>query len=289
MTAQAIIKIIQPAVLTQLQDLGRFGQMHRGISVSGAMDETAFLLNNRLLGNDDNAAQLEVAPGGLHLEFLASAVASIAGAYANPTLDGKPLVNYHTFRAEKGQQLRMTYPKQGQYCYLAVAGGFRAEPILASLSTCARLALNPQNIQRGTELYADPSAAGRGEQGLRWKELPDRSMREIAVLPAYQYPAFSEAARRAFTEQKWKITKSDRMGTLLTAPQGIVWEGGELLSEGIVPGAVQISNNGMPIVLQKDAQSIGGYPKIGVLTREARSLLAQIKAGESIRFIFIDG
>lgn len=280
-----LLKIRQPALLTQLQDLGRFGQMHRGISISGAMDDIAFTLNNQLLGNDPNAAQLEIAPGGIHIEILADTTIAIAGAYANPTLDNKPLTNYHSYRVRVGQQLRMTYPKNGQYSYLAIAGGFHAEPILGSRSTCARLALNPLPITRGTILHGTPDP-NRPEHGIRWKDLPNRQENRLTVIPAYQYDSFSEEARTQFTAQHWKIKSSDRMGTLLTAPQGITWTAGELRSEGIMTGAVQISNNGMPIILQKDAQSIGGYPKIGVLTNESRAQLAQIRAGEMVRFEF---
>ncbi|SUO95016.1 biotin-dependent carboxyltransferase family protein [Suttonella ornithocola] len=283
-----LFKILQPAILTQLQDLGRFGQLHRGISVSGAMDETSFRLNNQLLDNSENAAQLEIAPGGLALEVLADCMIAIAGAYAMPTVDGKPLVNYHSYRVQAGQQLKMGYPKQGQYSYLAVQGGFQATPILGSLSTCARLELYPQRLGRGSLLFGETFTEFPSEQGVRWQAQPNRTEAKIEVIPAYQYDDFTEAAKQAFIEQKWRVQSSDRMGTLLSASNPVQWQGGELLSEGIIAGAVQISNNGMPIVLQKDAQSIGGYPKIGVLTGEARSRLAQMKAGSTIQFVFID-
>lgn len=287
----AVIKIIQPAILTQLQDLGRFGHMHRGISVSGAMDEPAFLANNRLLGNDPNAAQLEIAPGGLILEFLADTTAAIAGAYANPTLDGKPLINYHSFHAKAQQQLRLSYPKTGQYSYLAIAGGFAAPKILGSRATCQRLGLIPLAIQRNTILtrHDNPPHPAPRPQGLRWHEYPERETQTIAVQPAYQYAEFSPEAKHLFTQQTWRVQQTDRMGTLLTGAEGVSWQGGELLSEGIIPGAIQISNNGMPIVLQKDAQTIGGYPKIGLLDSEARSQLAQMRSGESLRFTFQQG
>ncbi len=283
----ALFRIREAALVTQLQDLGRFGHMALGFPQSGAMDELAFAVNNRLLDNPKNAVQLEIAPGGSILEVLADATIAIAGAYANPTLEGKPLVNFHSHHVKEGQELRIGFPRLGQYCYLAVKGGFHCPSILDSGSTCARIDLFPRRLGCGSVLESLTDERSVVERGMARQALPDYRDGTFEVSPAYQYAAFSERIRERFVTQRYRVRASDRMGTLLYGELPLSFAGGELLSEGIVPGAIQITNEGQPIVLHKDAQTIGGYPKIGVLTGESRSRLAQCTNGREVRFRFL--
>lgn len=278
------------AVLTQYQDLGRFGYLHQGFSHSGPMDETAFRINNRLLGNDDNATQLEVALGGLQLTALADCTIAISGAYLNPTLNGKPLVNFCACRVAAGDVLGFAFvdPKRlaGQYAYLAVVGGFVVPPVLGSSATTQRLAVFPGGELKPGQVLAGKSTALTRLQGEPRQHLPRYRNPVIEVIPACQYEQFSVVAKRQFTEQVFTVTASNRMGTKLAADETIDYQGNELLSEGLLPGAVQVPPDGNPIVLQKDAQSIGGYPKIGLVVEPARSVLAQIPVGQPVRFQF---
>lgn len=278
------------APMTQYQDLGRFGHLHNGFSHSGAMDETAFRINNRLLGNDENATQIEFALGGLQLRALADCTIAISGAYLNPTLNGKPLVNFCTCKVEEGDILAFGFvnPKKlvGQYAYLTVVGGFSVQSFLGSTSTTQRLNIFPSGeLSVGSVLLGATtlSATPRGEPRY---QLPNYRSEVIQVIPAYQYNQFSRAARQHFTHQTFTVKATNRMGKKLLAKQPIDYVGHELFSEGIIPGAIQIPPDGNPIVLQKDAQSIGGYPKIGVIVEPHRSLLAQMPVGRELRFIF---
>ncbi len=283
-----VIKQLSP--ITQYQDRGRFGHLDQGFSVSGAMDCTAFAINNRLLGNDDNAAQLEIAPGGLQLQCLADCTIAIAGAYATPTLNGRPLINACATQVKKGDNLHFGFANVGQFCYLAVAGGFLPQPFLDSRSTTRRLQVFPG----GQELTVGSFLTGRAVvldklQGEKRQALPDYRQHVLKVMPAFQYQDFSEEALANFTSQTFSVEKSDRMGTRLSANHSAIdWQGGELLSEGLLAGAIQIPPDGNPIVLQKDAQSIGGYPKIGLLTKDSQALLAQKKVGDTVRFAWAD-
>lgn len=276
------------APITQLQDHGRFGQLHQGFSHSGAMDGEAFAINNQLLGNEHNATQLEIAPGGLRLRALADCSVAISGAYLTPTVNKQPLVNFCATHIHKGDVLAFGFGKIGQYAYLAVVGGFSATPFLGSCATTKRLAVYPDG-----ELQVDSILRGSGVvmdklQGEPRQNLPDYRREVIDVLPAFHYAQFSPDAIQYLQDQALTVQSSDRMGTRLSATKPIVWSGGELLSEGLIPGAIQIPPDGNPIVLQKDAQSIGGYPKIGVLTQQSRGLLAQKRAGQSVRFRFVE-
>lgn len=276
------------APITQYQDLGRFGHLDQGFSYSGAMDEIAFRANNHLLNNADNATQLEIAPGGLRLRCLADCTIAISGAYLHPTLNGKPLVNFCAHNVVCGDVLAFGFSPRGVYAYLAISGGFAVTPFLGSTATTKRLGVFPDGeLNVGSVLSANIGEPRCRLTGLARDAIPDYSQREIDVYPAYQFDDFSKAARTIFTTQQYVITSSDRMGTRLTGDAPLRWSHGDLLSEGIVPGAIQIANDGQPIVLQKDAQSIGGYPKIGVLTAESCALLAQIHVGQSVRFGFV--
>lgn len=281
----ACLKIVRAAPLTELQDLGRFGHMHIGISQSGAMDDHAFAQNNALLGNDANAAQLEIAPGGLILEALCDATIAISGAYARPTLNGKPLINGHSHHIRAGDRLQWGYAANGLYSYLAVRGGFVAEPVLGSRSTTSRLDIAAQVLRAGSLLHIGDEHAGHHPlQGAKRGLMPDYGGERLAVIPAYQFHDFSADARDLFFSQPWQVVTGNRMGVQLSGRQAIATPPHELLSEAILPGAIQINHKGQPIVLQKDAQTLGGYHKIGILTDAARILLAQSPPGKTVYF-----
>lgn len=276
--------------LTQYQDLGRFGHLGSGFSHSGPMDETAFRINNKLLGNADNATQLEIALGGVRLRALSDCTFAISGAYLDPTLNDQPLVNFCAFHAVEGDVLAFNFvdPKRftGQYAYLAVADGFSVAPFLGSCATTARLAIFPGGKLTVGDILFGETTRRPTLQGEPRRYLPNYRHELIEVVPAYQYQHFSDKAKKHFTEQTFRVSATNRMGTKLSAHSPIRYEGEELLSEGIIPGSIQIPPDGHPIVLQKDAQSIGGYPKIGIVVEPYRSLLAQMPMGRKLRFQF---
>lgn len=283
----ALFSIEKLAPITQYQDLGRFGQLHQGFSHSGAMDSVAFAINNRLLGNDNNATQLEIAPGGLQLRALADCTIAISGAYLTPTLNDKALVNFCATQVGTGDILAFGFAKIGQFAYLAVAGGFNVSPFLGSRATAKRLAVYPNGeLDIGSQLYGSAKVLDK-LQGEPRQHLPDYRCEVIHITSAFQYEKFSHAAVQRLESQRFTVQSSDRMGTRLSAEKAIVWTGGELLSEGLISGAVQIPPDGNPIVLQKDAQSIGGYPKIGVVTADSLALLAQKQVGTAVRFCWL--
>lgn len=281
----AAFEILRIAPLTELQDLGRFGHMHIGISPSGAIDTPAFCANNTLLGNDTNAAQLEIAPGGLRLRALCTTTIAIHGAYATPTLNGKPLVNGHSYHIRTDDILQWGHARHGQYSYLAVLGGFQADPVLGSRSTATRLALAAQTLSNGSHLHIAPDAARHIPlQGIKRSAMPDYRGEWLDVLPVWQHQHFSPAARERFFSQAWRIVSGNRMGVHLYGKHPLDTPPDELHSEGILPGAIQINRHGQPIILLNDAQTLGGYHKIGLLTDASRILLAQSAPGKHLYF-----
>jgi len=285
-----LFRITRLAPLTQFQDMGRYGHLSVGFSLSGAMDSTAFALNNELLGNASRATQLEIAPGGLELLALSDCVVAISGTYANPCLNGQPLVNFCCHRIVAGDVLSFGFSKLGLYSYLAVSGGFDVVPFLGSTATTRRIGIFPD---RGKPLVkGSVLSGGRGLdialRGIPRQMLPHYAGNVIEVVPAYQYEYFSRDVSRQFATVPFTVKMSDRMGTRLSCLTPLTYAGDELLSEGVMVGAVQIPPDGQPIVLQRDAQSIGGYPKIGVIPEKSRSLLAQMAVGRTLRFTWLD-
>ncbi|KJK01595.1 allophanate hydrolase [Pseudomonas sp. 21] len=282
------LKVIACGPLCLLQDGGRQGWQHLGVSPGGPVDKQAAAWANRLLGNTPGVPLLEIALGGVELEVQADTWLALTGADVPATLDGEPLPGWSRFRAGVGQRLKLGFARAGQRAYLATAGGFHAPSILGSVATQTREKLGGL-AGNGQPLAADDllECAACGERFTRgasvpWPYRPDyRETPTLRVLPGPD--AFSEEQRQAFFEQRWQVSpQSDRMGVRLR---------GEALSAprrqwslGIVEGAIQVPPDGQPIVLLADRQSMGGYPLLGVLHPLDIGRLAQCPAHSEVRF-----
>ncbi|MBD9632071.1 biotin-dependent carboxyltransferase family protein [Pseudomonas sp. PDM19] len=282
------LKIMVCGLLCLLQDGGRRGWQHLGVSPGGPVDKHAAAWANRLLGNRPGVPLLEIALGGVELEVQADTWLALAGAELPATLDGKPLPGWSRFRVRAGQRLKLGFARTGQRGYLAAAGGFAAQPILGSVATQMREKLGGL-AGKGQPLAADDllECAAYGERFTRgasvpWPYRPD--YREVPILRVLPGPdAFSGEQREAFFEQRWQVSpQSDRMGVrlrseALNAPRR-QW------SLGVVEGAIQVPPDGQPIVLLADRQSMGGYPLLGVLHPLDIGRLAQCPAHSEVRF-----
>jgi len=283
------LKVIACGPLCLLQDGGRQGWQHLGVSPGGPVDKQAAAWANRLLGNAPGVPLLEIALGGVELQVQADTWLALTGADVPATLDGEPLPGWSRFRARVGQRLKLGFARAGQRAYLATAGGFHAQSILGSVATQTReklggIAGNGQPLQAGDLL----ECAARGECFTRGASVPwpyRTDYREPPILRVLPGPdAFSEEQRQAFFEQPWQISpQSDRMGVRLR---------GEALSAprrqwslGIVEGAIQVPPDGQPIVLLADRQTMGGYPLLGVLHPLDIGRLAQCPAHSEVRFV----
>lgn len=283
------LTVIACGPLCLLQDGGRQGWQHLGISPGGPVDKHAAAWANRLLGNPYGTAFLEIALGGVELEAQDDTWLALTGAELPARLDGEPLPAWSRFHVRAGQRLKLGFARAGQRAYLSAAGGFRAAPVLGSVSTQTRerlggLAGNGETLAVGDVLEC--TAAGehfsRGAD-VPWPYRPD--YRECPVLRVLPGPdAFTTEQRRAFFTQPWQISpQSDRMGVRLR---------GEALgaprrqwSLGVVEGAIQVPPDGQPIILLADRQTMGGYPLLGVLHPLDIGRLAQCPAHSEVRFV----
>lgn len=287
--SKPFLKVLQAGPQAQLQDAGRYGVRHLGITQGGPADWHAWAWANRLVNNAWGTAALEILlGGGLQLEAQADCWLAVTGADLQATLDGQalPLWQRHFIRA--GQQLEFAYPRQGLRAYLAVQGGFLAkQSVLGSVACVSREELGGhqgqgQSLQTGDALYFQPHP----QQPPACEQTPlppDYSAPAwLHLLPGAQISQFTGLSLfRAFNEA-WQVdARADRMGVRLIGPE-LVCRQPRMISEGIALGGVQVPADGQPFVLLNDRQTIGGYPRLGNLTPLACSRLAQCAPGSRV-------
>lgn len=276
-------------------DRGRIAAQAQGLSQSGAMDEKAYLWANHLLQNPINAATLELAVANVRLRFDSDTTVALCGASRSVLLNETPMPMWHSFKVKAGDVLSIAWPNNGIYSYLAIAGGFEVERFFDSASCVVREKLGGHNhgqalqkcdvLRFAAQQYPMPLKAV--PYRFRYDEVDDSPVL-LRVIPCYQFESFSEAARTAFFSQTYSVSNlADRMGYRLDgAPIALPDKG--IISEPIALGSVQIANNGLPMVLMRDRQNIGGYPKIGTVVSMDIEKLAQCTARRSVRFLLSD-
>ncbi|MNG92425.1 KipI antagonist [compost metagenome] len=282
------LKIEASTALCQLQDAGRFGVRHLGVTQGGALDWVAMNWANWLLGNPLGAPVIEVALGGFSVVAEQDCVMALAGADLEARVDDQPLTPWRSFALAKGQRLTLKQPRQGVRAYLAAPGGFLGETVLGSCSTVVREELGGIDgrgtaLAKGQLLTFSQTTAGLREvpEALR-PRYPQKPLLDL-VLGA-QIGDFSGTSLFEAFNRDWTLdSRADRMGIRLLGPQ-LVYQGAPMISEGIALGAVQVPPDGQPIVLLNDRQTIGGYPRLGALTPLALAQLAQCMPGAVVRF-----
>ncbi|WP_330115017.1 biotin-dependent carboxyltransferase family protein [Pseudomonas sp. JS3066] len=282
------LRVIKPGPLSLLQDAGRHGWQHLGVSPAGPMDPLAAAWANRLLGNARSCAVVEISLGGLELEAEEALWVALAGADMPLSVDGEPRLNWSRFRLEPGQRLQIGFARSGQRSYLALVGGIRAEPVLGSVACQMREGLGGLDGEGVRLARGDLLAGSRGEfprgASVPWPWQPDyMSAQLLRVMIGGDAVSFDEQQVQAFFEGAWLLSpQSDRMGARLegkamVAPQR-QW------SQGVVVGAVQVPPDGRPIILTADRQTMGGYPVLGWVHPLDLGLLAQCPANQVLRF-----
>jgi biotin-dependent carboxylase-like uncharacterized protein len=271
-----VIEVVAPGPLATVQDLGRPGRLALGVPRSGAFDRAALRLANRLVGNDDGAAAVETTLGGLAVRFVDAATIALTGALC-PGAPGWGTA----ITVGAGTTLRLGAPRHGLRSYLAVRGGIALDPVLGSRSTDTLSGLGPAALRAGDMVPVGSSAPGEVSGAHVGAAPPDR--RPLAIRFGPREDWFSAAARRHLLTTVWAVRSDcDRVGVRLDGPPLVRDRGGELPSEPVLPGAVQVPADGRPIVFGPDAPVTGGYPVIAVVLDLDR--VAQLRPGEAVRF-----
>ncbi|QDQ74722.1 biotin-dependent carboxyltransferase family protein [Pseudoluteimonas lycopersici] len=283
------MEVLAPGLLTTVQGRGREGFRHLGVGFGGALDPDAQAIANLLVGNAVSAATLEIALAGPTLRFERATRIALCGANFDADIDGETFPGWRRADLPGGSVLRIGGCRQGARAWLAVSGGIRVADILGSASTDLRGGfggVEGRALRAGDRLHVEPFAetVERVRIAPWWIDPlaldPDPSS-SIRVLPGSDA---TDPADGLFANA-WTIAPaSDRQGLRLTGTPLALRDAREYVSEPIVPGTLQLPPGGQPIVLLADAQTHGGYPRIGHAIRADRGRLAQLRAGDAIRF-----
>lgn len=287
------LRVLQKGVQSIPVDLGRKHFQHLGVTVGGPMDLHAFLWANHLLDNANNEAQIEIAHGHFSCEFMQPTMIAITGADQAPLLNGMPLETWKSVNIKKGDRLTLGAPVDGFYSYLAIVDGFQIPQQLGSVTAVKRDRLGGLH-QDGLGLENNDEVAYAAVSARTIKRTPQEFIPNygaplsLGVIPSYQHDDFGAAQRKAFYQQTFNVSpKINRQGVCLNG-EPIQYPGPNIISEGIAYGAIQIPPDGQPIILMRDRQSIGGYPKIGCIATLDVGKLAQQKPGNDVSFTLCD-
>jgi antagonist of KipI len=292
----SLIEVHAPGLLTTVQDLGREGFGPMGVSASGAADPVALRIGNRLVGNAEGAAGLEMALLGGNFVFPERAVVALTGSEFGATLDNEPIEMWKSVEIRQGQTLRLGATRAGARCYLCMRGGIDVKLFLGSASTHLLSGLGGfqgRALRAGDVLKI--GAASGSFRTFRKRSVSARAVAQLAprkilrVTPGPQSDWFSQKVQEAFYAGTYRVTEeSNRMGLRLQGAAISSTAGGEMTSEGVSLGAVQITAGGLPIILFVEQQTTGGYPKIANVISADLSSLGQLRPRHEIRFELVE-
>ncbi|KQS66035.1 biotin-dependent carboxyltransferase family protein [Modestobacter sp. Leaf380] len=273
------LTVLAPGPLTTVQDLGRPGRAAEGIGRSGVCDRTSAALANRLVGNPVDAALLEVTAGGLVVRADAELWVALTGARCAGAPYAAPV------RLRAGEQLALGAPVGGLRSYLAVRGGVDVDPVLGSRSTDLLSGLGPAVVAAGDVLPVGPaSSAWPGVDVAPVLEPPAGEV-VVTVLPGPRADWFTDDARALLTSAGWTVTgDGNRVGLRLSGPELTRARDGELASEGMERGALQVPPSGQPVLFLADHPVTGGYPVIGYVAEPDVDRCGQLTPGQVLRF-----
>ena len=282
------LRIVKPGLLTTVQDLGRWGHQLDGVPVAGPMDVFSHRLANHLVGNEPDAATLEITLIGPELMPEVPVTLAVCGADFDVSIDGDAVQTGITFPVRQGQVVRFGKRHAGARAYLAVGGGgIQTAPVLGSRAThlvSAMGGVSGRALAAGDLVPVNESPA-RPRVRARGLTLPTAGRARLRVLPGSQERWFGDDAWRALTTVSFRISpRSNRMGYRLQGPPLPRQITDEPISEPLAMGAIQVPAAGEPILLMADRQTAGGYPKIGYVITADLCLAGQLAPGEFIEF-----
>ncbi len=282
------VEVLAPGALTTIQDLGRPGWAHIGVPRSGAADRSALRRANHLVGNDVGAAALETTLAGPRLRFAARAELALTGAPVRARVGERVVPMNQLFEVAAGDQLRVGNATAGLRTYLAFGGGLAVPLVLGSAATDLLTGLGPDPLARGDLLTLGNNGGGRtirppAPEPPPQSELPNFVVLRVIVGPRSDWFT-AESVERLLREPFVVSQASNRIGIRLHGPELARVSADEPLSEGLVPGAIQVPPDGQPILLLADHPTTGGYPVIGVVHSDDLALAAQLRPEQRLQF-----
>ena len=285
------LEILRAGLQTTIQDLGRFGAAHLGISASGASDNLAMRIGNLMVGNPENTTVIEMTLTGDTVLFHSNAFIALAGSKFKVDLDKKPFPFWAGTYISAGQVLTIGPTLNGARCYLCVRGGLQVKNIINSTSThlTSRVGgLNGRILKKGDRL-----AFGNLDKVIQpiknMNNYPYKDITTIRVTKGLQWDWFDNQNRKLFFQKAYQVsTLSNRMGLRLCGESILSSKGNEIITEGMPLGAIQILGNGQPILSFVEHQTTGGYPKLANVISADLYKVGQLKPGDQFKFQLID-
>ena len=280
------LSVIKAGFQDIVQDLGRVGYTHLGISPTGAADSMSIRMGNLLLGNDLNNAGLEITLFGGTYRFNKNTKAALCGSLFPSTIDGKKIQFFKTFEIIKGQILYIGPTNDGSRCYLTVENGFEVPTVLDSKSTHLMAktgGFSGRALIKNDELNFSDSLLPRIPKKVNIKLDDNRSV--LRVTKGLQYNLFKSSSIDMFFSKLFTVShSSNRMGLRINGPKIIQKESDDIITEGLPLGAIQVPISGYPIISFVDHQTTGGYPKIANVIAADLHKVGQLKPGDKFMF-----
>jgi antagonist of KipI len=302
-----MIRVLGRGLLATVQDLGRWGYQRNGVSPSGAMDSVSHRVANVLVGNDENAATLEITLVGPALEFETDALVAICGGDLSPRISDLPVPGWRAVYVKRGPTLTFHDPAWGSRAYLAVGGGFDVPMSMGSRSTYLRAGIG--GVKGNALSKGDRLAIGRpSEATLHTMErasarlgpipfaMSERALdpvrlgyhqlsRRVRVTRGPQFQMFDDGDQRVLLGESFTVSEhSDRMGYRLSGHLLRSGSGADIISQAVLHGTIQVPPGGEPIALMADRQTVGGYPIVAQVISCDLPTMAQLKPGDQVRF-----
>jgi len=280
------IRILNPGLQTTIQDLGRNGYSHYGVSSSGAADDLSFRLGNLIVGNKENLAAIEMTLLGGNYKFDIDANISLTGSKFDAKIEGESLHFYKNIPIQSGQVLSIGQSLQGSRCYLAVRGGIDINDVLSAKTTHLTSKIGGVD---GRSLKKDDVLIIGEEQKLlnpiKINEMLDINMSKLLIIKGLQSNYISKSTWKIFLNQEYIVSNlSNRMGIRLEGNSLKLANKNEIITEGVPLGAIQLPSNGYPIISFVEHQTTGGYPKIANVISSELHKVGQLKPGDKFQF-----
>jgi biotin-dependent carboxylase-like uncharacterized protein len=277
--------VTRPGLLTTVQDNGRPGLAHLAIPPSGALDLPALRLANLLVGNSPDAAALETTLTGAAVRTRAACTVAVTGALAPVRVDGRPAEWGAPVYLKAGQVLDVGPAEVGVRSYIAAAGGIAVPASFGSRSTDLLSGLGPAPLAKGMILPLGPITAVAPAVDFAPRPIPPAAL-TLTASPGPRHDWLADEGLRSLAAQRWTVsTLSNRIAVRLDGPSLRLARPGELPSEGIVTGAVQVTADGHPLIFLADHPTTGGYPVVAVVEPEHLAGCAQARPGMPVRFL----
>ena len=275
-----MIKVLKEGLFTTIQDIGRFGYKNIGVPVSGSMDQTSAKLANLLLGNDESSAVLEMTLVGPTLEFMNDTYISITGADMNPSLNKQKVLQNKPLFVNKGDILYLSHSSNGMRSYLGIKGGFNSEKKLGSKSFYRGITKREKLIKNDKIKFAKVTSSPM-KMNKSINDFKINRKNKINVFKGPEFDLLDSNSKDIIFNTNFTIGVNNRMGYNLVEP--IENSISSIISSPVMPGTVQLTPSGRLIILCRDCQTSGGYPRVLQLDKSSMDSLSQKTIGETIK------